>query len=144
MKPDRRSGRWAPKLAASLVAAAIGWISGFLVYVAYMTFLTPWERPTDSEAILFWTAIFISLSWLLFLVPLVLLLNESASVLRFPKSALLGGIAGVFLFLGLVGWWTGFWEDSLFLSYAAVVGAATGAVYWPLAKLLLLRFDRAA
>jgi hypothetical protein len=117
------------KVLLSFISAAVGWATGFLFYVGYVTFLTPWGRPTDVEAILFWTGIFVVMAWVLVVLPFILLVNESSDLLRFPIAVIVGAIGGLVSFLVLVGWWTGFWKEIFYLAYAAIVGAVTGGSY---------------
>ena len=102
---------------------------GFIYFVVYMTFFTSWGRPTDVEAILFWTAIFILIAWILFVLPFVFLVPDTSRFFSLPAATFIGAIAGLAAFLLLVGWWTGFWTEGLYLGYALVVGAATGFTY---------------
>lgn len=117
------------KLILSFLAILIGWATGFIYFVVYMTFFTSWGRPTDVEAILFWTAIFISIAWILVVLPFVFLVPVSSRFLSLPVATFIGAVAGLVAFLLLVGWWTGFWTERLYLGYALVVGAATGLAY---------------
>ncbi len=81
------------------------------------------------EAILVWTAVFVTISWLIFVVPLIALVPDSSKILTLPFTPLFGAICGLVAFLLLVGWWTGFWSHLLYLSYSVVVGAITGLFY---------------
>ena len=121
----------------SFISVLVGWAAGFVYFVIYMAYFTPWQRPTDVEAILFWSGIFVILDWLLFVLPFVFLVKETSGLLRLPAAIVFGGIAGLVNFLLLVGWWTGFWSEGLYLGYASVVGAVTGGTY-----AVLLRFRR--
>ena len=117
------------KFALSFLAVLIGWATGFIYFVIYMTLFTSWGRPTDVEAILFWTAIFISIAWILVVLPFVFLVPDSSRFFSLPRATFLGAVAGLVTFLLLVGWWTGFWTERLYLGYALVVGGATGLAY---------------
>ncbi len=117
------------KFVLSLAAILIGWASGFCFYAIYMTLFTPWRRPTDIEAILAWTAIFVILAWLIVVLPFVFLVSDSSRLLRYPTAMIVGAAGGILSFGLLVGWWTGLWNDGLYLGYALVVGAATGGAY---------------
>lgn len=128
----------------SFISVLAGWAAGFLYYVIYMTFLTPWGRPTDVEAILFWSGIFVAIGWLLVVLPLILLLDESSDLLRFPRAVVFGAVLGLMLFLALVGWWTGFWSEVLYLGYAVFVGAITGGTYAGMLRMTEPKANRAA
>jgi len=117
------------KFALSFLAVLIGWATGFIYFVVYMTLFTSWGRPTDVEAILYWTAIFISIAWILVVLPFIFLVPDSSGFFSLPRATLTGAVAGLVTFLLLVGWWTGFWTEKLYLGYALVVGAATGLAY---------------
>jgi len=123
------------KALLSALSAVLGWAAGFLYYATYMTFFTPWGRPTDVQAMLFWSGVFVSIAWLLAVLPFVLLVDETSKFLQLPGAVIVGAIGGLVSFLLLVGWWTGFWTDGLYLVYALVVGATTGAAYVALMRL---------
>ena len=117
------------RLIFSFLAVLSGWAAGFLYFVLYMTFFTSWGRPTDVEAVLFWSAIFIFIAWILFVLPLVFLIPDPSKVFSLPAATFIGAVAGLAGFLLLVGWWTGFWTEGLYLGYALVVGATTSLAY---------------
>ncbi len=117
------------KLFFSFFAALIGWAAGFVYYALYMTYFTPWGRPTDVPAILSWSAVFVFIAWLIFVLPVVYLVPSSSRIFSLPGAPAVGAAAGLGAFLLHAGWWTGFWTESLYRGYALVVGAATGLVY---------------
>lgn len=117
------------KLIVSFLAILIGWGAGFVYYIIYSLWFSPHNRITDMEAILVWTAVFVTISWLIFVVPLIALVPDSSKILTLPFTPLFGAICGLVAFLLLVGWWTGFWSHLLYLSYSVVVGAITGLFY---------------
>ena len=94
-----------------------------------MTFVTPWQRPTDVEAVLLWSAIFVLISWLLVVLPLIFIIQESSRLLQFSNALIFGAMVGAIIFLLLVGWWTDFWSEVMYWGYAMVVGATIGGAY---------------
>lgn len=131
----------ASKLLASLFAIVLGWAAGFSFYVCYMTYFSPFGRPTDQEAILFWTGIFTFFGWIIFFVPLVLKVDEKSSIFDTWIFSLFGGVYALLVFDLLVGWWTGFWRSKLFCFYALVVGVVAGLVYSVVTRWLLSRIS---
>lgn len=117
------------KLLLTLLSVLIGWASGFVFYAAYSILFTSWGRPTDVDSILFWTGVFSLASWLLFVVPVALSLSSSSLLLHHLLASVFGAAAGLIAFLVLVGWWTGFWTEPLYLGDALVIGGATGWAY---------------
>ena len=128
----------------SFLAVLIGWAAGFIYFVVYMTFFSSWGRPTDVEAIMFWTAIFIFIAWILVVLPFVLLISDSSRFFSVPVAALIGAVAGLVTFLLLVGWWTGLWSEGLYLGYALVVGGSTGLTYSILFRFLMRKVGKEA
>ncbi len=110
----------------SLLAMALGWVGGFLFFVVYMVSLTPAGRPTDVEATLVWTGFFIAVAWLIFVLPVVYWVPPSSQLLSPPTCTLAGAAYGLTVFLLVLGWWTGFWSEILYLIYALIVGAVAG------------------
>ena len=94
-----------------------------------MTYVTSQGRPTDVEAILVWTAIFIAVAWILFVLPLIFLVPDASRIFSPPVAPVFGAVYGLVAFLLLVGWWTGLWIERLYLNYSLVVGSTTGLAY---------------
>ncbi len=107
---------------------ALGWVAGYGYFVAYMTCCTSSHRPTDQQAMLFWTAVFAFVSWLLIALPVALFVRRASPVFTVHFGPFIGAVIGVLAFLVLLGW-TGFWRETLYVAYAAVVGAVAGFVY---------------
>lgn len=113
----------------SLLAMATGWAAGGLFYLLASPLLTGFRRATDVEAVLYWTAIFTFISWVVVVLPLIYLSHRSGRFLRLPWSPLFGAAAGLLVYLLLVGWWTGFWRYGLYNLHAAVIGTVSGLMF---------------
>ena len=124
----------AVRLGRSLLAICLGWLAGLVYYLAVTPFVSGFGRATDLEAITFWTAVFTALGWLLLVAPLVLLVRPSSRIFSARWAWLVGAVGGLAAFLGLVGWWTGFWREPVYVGYSVVIGAVSGLSYTWLAK----------
>ncbi len=121
-KPARR-------VALSFLAMVCGWIAGDIYYVLYMSFFSPHGRLTDLEAMLFWTAVFIFIAWVILVIPLVICVDSKSRLVSRGWAPILGAFYALAVFLVLVGWWTGFWSEFLYVTHAMVVGAVAGLFY---------------
>jgi len=117
------------RITRSLLATILGWLAGLVYYLAITPLVSGFGRVTDLEAIAYWTAVFSGLAWLLLVLPLVLLMPASSRLFAPRRAWLVGAVGGLAAFLGLVGWWTGFWREPLYLGYALIVGSVTGMSY---------------
>ena len=117
------------KILYSLLSTLLGWVVGFGYYVAISALSSPSGRPTDVEAILYWTSIFTFIGWLLSVVPIVWFLAPTSSFFDLKWSPLVGAVSGIVVFSVLVGWWTGFWTEPLYLGYAGLIGAVSAFSY---------------
>lgn len=117
------------RIAVSFLAVAIGWAAGGAYYLLAAPRLSGFGRATDVEAILFWTAIFTLVAWVVAVIPLVYFYSNSGRVLALPWAPLTGALCGWLLFLLLAGWWTGFWRHALYGLHAIVIGAVSSLVF---------------
>jgi hypothetical protein len=118
-----------PRIISSIISLIAGWGGGLLYYWIYSIFFTPNRRLTDFEAIAFWTGIFAMIAWIVFVIPLVVVFDSKHWIFSPRIAPFWGGIYGLFAFLILVGFWTGFWVEPLYLGYAVVIGALSSLVY---------------
>lgn len=121
----------------SLAAVVLGWAAGMLYFLAYGFLLSPWGRPTDLEALAYWTGVFCLLAWLIAALPISLFVHRESWFFASHLAPFTGAAAGLILFGGLVGWWTDLWTEPLYLGYAAVIGAAANLGYSLLANVRL-------
>jgi len=115
------------RLFLSFLSLICGWGVGFLYFVGYSMFYG--GRVTDAQSMLFWTGIFVLISWVTFVAPLILFIPGRSKLFSIRIFPFFGSAYGVGAFLLLVGWWTGFWKYGLYWGHAAVIGIATGFVY---------------
>lgn len=112
----------------SLAAMIFGWAAGFIYFLVYATCCTPGHRPTDQEAMLFWSAIFVFVSWMVVALPFAMVVAPTSRVLSLPIAPVVGAVVGLAAFALLLSW-SGLWREPLFLAYAAVVGGAAALAY---------------
>lgn len=117
------------RIAYSLLSTLLGWLVGLAYYIVISALSSPYGRPTDVEAILYWTSVFTFIGWLVFVVPLAWFVAPTSSFFEPKWSPLVGAIAGLAVFSILLGWWTGFWTAPLYVGYAVVIGAVTALSY---------------
>jgi hypothetical protein len=122
------------KILLSLLSVLIGWAVGFAYFILSSYLLSSWQKPIDMEAILFWTAIFVLVAWFIFVIPYVFLVNESNDLFDLRWAPIIGALSGLIAFILLVGGWTDFWEEPLYLGYAVVIGATSALCYSALLK----------
>ena len=116
------------RVVASLTSMFVGWAAGFGFYAGYMLCCTPSQRVTDAKAMLFWSAVFVSLSWVLVALPAAMFLRPSSRAFSITLGPLIGAVVGAGAFAALLSW-SGLWREPLFLAYAGVVGAAAAITY---------------
>ena len=124
------------KTLISLLAVTLGWAVGYGYYVVQMTYFSPWGRPTDEEAILFWSAVIIFVAWVVFVLPLTFVKRLDQWFRSLKAAPLFGAVYGVLIFLLIIGW-AGFWRYPQWLCYPAVVGAVAGVVYAYIGKRII-------
>lgn len=117
----------ARKLVLSLLSMVGGWLAGFLYNIVFLIIRQGY--PTDGASILYWTGVFIFIAWVIFVIPLVLLLPEKSRMFSIRSAPLAWACYGLIAFLILLGWWTPLWKESHFLLYACVVGTTAGFLY---------------
>lgn len=121
---------WTPISRAVLsgVAMAFGWGVGFLYYAAYMVYFSPAGQLSAVEpGMLRATARYITLSWLLFVLPLAMFAKPRWRFLYWPLSPLFGAVYGPVALIVLLGWPD--WRTPQLLIHAAVVGGVAGLIY---------------
>jgi len=112
----------------SLVATVVGLITASVVFAAYAW--TTWGSLADVDVVLLWAALFGALGWLVFFVPLILVLPHDGRFVRWPTFTIVGIVLGLAAFWLLVGWWAPLWHGSMaYLVHPAVTGGVAGAVY---------------
>jgi hypothetical protein len=112
----------------SLVATVCGWVAGGLWFSTYAWLI--WGDLADVGIVVAWTTPFVLASWVVFFWPLVLLIDETNRLFRFPEFSFVGGAVGIIAFMLLIGWWAPLWRESYaYLAYPAISGAVAGTVY---------------
>jgi hypothetical protein len=116
------------KVGLSLLSIVLGWAvggAGFFLYARVF-----WGGFADVALVVVWTLPFVIMGWLVFFLPLVLVVNDGSGLIRFPAFALVGSVVALVAFFLLVGWWLPLWRESVaYLIHPALTGAVAGAVY---------------
>lgn len=99
MRAREVSPAW--KATRSLGATVVGWAAGYGFYALYMICFSGFRRPTDDNRPFF----------------------------ELARFTTFGAVAGLVVFMALVGWWTGLWRTLLFPAYGCVSGAVSGFAY---------------
>lgn len=118
-------------MAASFCGAFVGWIIAYAAHLLRQVYGKGFGYPTDVAFWRFWTALVVSLWWLLLIVPFVLFARFGARLFKpfaAPVVGALWGIGGYFL---IIGWQVGPHPDCI--RFAAIVGVVT----WLLTSLII-------
>ena len=116
------------RIGLALLSIGAGWGLGLLHYALRETLSGP-GGVTDLAAMGFWTAIYIGLGGSLVLVPIAAFCDHRGRWLGPTWLPTVGLVAGLLVFLALVGWWTGFWRKPGFIGHAMTVGFGAGLTY---------------
>src|SRR5688572_7965715 len=110
------------RVALSLFAAFIGWLTGLAYYVAcgYLGSALGWR--SDLDFIAFYTALFILIGWFVAFLPVLRVIEPESKLYSLTRFPVVGGILGLAAFMVLVGWWTPIWMHWFYAVYPVVVG----------------------
>jgi hypothetical protein len=118
MKPKIR------KVVNSFKALMAGWTFAYFIYVviALLQLLAPQYR-----FIFIWTSMLTLVSWILFVLPLVIFVPAQSKIFQWPTAVYIWAILGGLIYLLLTGWWAeGFW---FFWWYPILMGLVSGGIY---------------
>ena len=116
------------RAAVSFLGAFLGWCMAYWGYAAYQVQVGGFGRVTDFAAMLFWPAAHIFVWWLVFVLPVVMLVDPRHWMFRisvFPFALGLYALVGYMILLA----WAGLSFHVHFQIYASVVGVVTGLTY---------------
>jgi hypothetical protein len=111
----------------SLFATLVGWVLGFLSYIAYM--LIDGDM-TDLPSMFFMPGFFIVLGWLFIFHPLISWLPAEHRLFAPRVFPFVGTALAMVAFLLMVASWAkGFWRMPVLHLYAAVAGGVAAFLY---------------
>ncbi len=116
------------RAAVSFLGAFLGWCMAYWGYTAYQVHAGGFGRVTDFAAMLFWPAAHIFVWWLVFVLPVVMLVDPRHWMFRisvFPFFLGLYALVGYMILLA----WAGLSFHVHFQIYASVVGVVAGLTY---------------
>jgi hypothetical protein len=115
------------RIALSLAAVVLGWAAAYSYFEVAQLLIQ--GRITDVAAMLFWPALFVAAGWIVFVLPVVVLIRPTAWLFSPSRAWLFGGLAGLMAFFLLLSWWTPFWKSLWYLGFSFIVGAVSCTVY---------------
>jgi len=111
----------------SLLATVVGWAAAYLYFLLVQSLV--WHRVTDRAAMLVWPALFAALGWIVAVLPISLFVKPESWLFAPSRAWAFGAVAGLAVFLALVGWWTPFWRSPWYLGFPIILGAVACWVY---------------